>query len=139
MALSNKNNDLNDRSAYYYRGQAHASEQKFNEALSDFTNALKSKIGDSNIPNEELHLSLFRVELGLDNKQNALGHINEVIEIDPDYESATLVRSQMEVSFGDMKSACVDAKNGKSTSSIPELKDDLNKFKSAMLIECAKL
>jgi len=139
LALANKNNDLNDRAAYYYRGQAYISEQKFTEALSDFKNAIKSPVGDSNIPEEELYTATFRMNAVLENKEEMLSDINEVIKINPDYESARLIRAQLEIESGDVKSACEDVKNGKNTSSIPEIKAGLEKFTELLIAECNKL
>lgn len=115
-ALTKKNNDLSDRSAYYYRGVVQ-SDTKL--AVSDFTNALSAPNNTASgqyVPNEEIYLKRALANSKLKNMTEALNDITAVININPNYESALILRALIEAQMGNLKAACIDATNGKDTS-----------------------
>jgi len=137
--INNKKDGFNDRLVYFYRGKAYDLEEKHFEAISDFKNALKAPISNSNVKDEVLDFLLFNLNSRLGNKQEALYYLNETIKINPDWESALLFRAQIELSSGNLKAGCEDAKNGNNTADDPTVKDALLKMKELIITECAKL
>ena len=115
-ALANKNDNLNDHSAYYYLGVV---QNDPTTKISDFTKALNSPQNPANsleIPDKELYYKLAVTNLQIKNLSAALTNITAVVNIDPNYQSALIFKALIEAQMGNMQAACTDATNGKDTS-----------------------
>jgi tetratricopeptide (TPR) repeat protein len=109
LALTNKHNDLHDRSAYFFRGQVYYHEQKRPEAIADFTKALAVK--DDPILTDSFSVADIYFLRGVNHQDlgegaTAIADFNSVIEVNPQYPNVKILLANTELMIGNVQDAC---------------------------------
>ena len=101
------NLDPDNFDAIFSRGTVNFIEKNYQNALEDFTQGLSLKSDSS-----KLLCSRANTYLALDNNGSALHDLNQAIEIDPQYISAYLTRSEVMERMGEKEQAKADKEVG---------------------------